>query len=512
METTTRPGVRLRRVLTLTAAGALTMALLPAGAASADHAPEARDTDRICTSDDPDDYDSSFEDVGSGPHWVNIVCMADEGITEGVAPDGTDYAPRRDVTRGQMASFVVRFIEDATGTEMPPGDPTRFEDVPATDAEYTHATNIHKLAEQDIVRGTAASDGDEYAPQQHVNRMQMGTFIRHALSWMDDGEARNGSEPPEAEHDWFPDPSAPEHEDNVDAIAEVGIVEGFADGTYGPTETVRRDQMASYVMRAYDYAIEVGIDRPIVSDPDDPAEDGEVTGIVTDADTTDPIEGATVVLDNGEQFDATTGEDGAYTVEEVAPGEYTATADAEGYEPDSQTVTVADGQTVEDVDFALTAVVEDVRFEVAVTDVPEGAPEGAAACWDVTLINESGDDLPASRIYVPWINYWHDDDAEAEGEIRAIFGQVDETTWAEFDEVDDPTDGRPAEAWYAWGPEAGFEVPDDYEETTTVCLDAEPGTYDTDLILRDVDVDENYADQEQLFVVPDADDGNGTNG
>ena len=245
-----------RRTVGLAAAGAMVMALLPAGTVAAADTPDVRDTDNICPSDDPTDYDSSFADVGSGPHWVNIVCMADAGITEGVAPDGTNYAPRRQVTRGQMASFIVRFIEDATDADMPTGDPERFDDVPATDAQYVHATNIHKLAEADIVRGTAASEGDEYAPQRPVNRMQMGTFIRHALSWMDDGDARNASSPPAATTDWFPDPSAPEHEDNVDAIAEVGIVEGFEDGTYGPTRSVLRDQMASFVMRAYDYALE----------------------------------------------------------------------------------------------------------------------------------------------------------------------------------------------------------------------------------------------------------------
>ena len=234
------------------------MALMPAGMAAADHAPDARDTSNVCPSDDPNDYTSSFEDVGSGPHWVNIVCMADYGITEGTG-DGTNYSPRIDVTRGQMASFIARFIEDATGETMPTGPRDRFDDVPETDGQYVHSSNIHKLAEADIVRGTAASDGDEYAPQRPVNRMQMGTFIRHAISYIDDGDTLNLSEPPESDHSYFPDKSAPVHLDNVDAIANVGIVEGFEDGTYGPTLPVLRDQMASYVMRAYDYVVEQGL-------------------------------------------------------------------------------------------------------------------------------------------------------------------------------------------------------------------------------------------------------------
>jgi hypothetical protein len=256
----------LRRTIGLAAAGAMVMALLPAGTVSAAHTPEARDTSNVCPSGNATDYESSFADVGSGPHWVNILCMADLEITEGLRPDGTDYGPRREVTRGQMASFIVRFIEDHMDADMPAGDPERFDDVPATDAQYVHATNIHKLAAADIVRGTAASDGGEFAPQRPVNRMQMGSFIRHALSWIDDGDARNASAPPAATHDWFPDPSASEHEANVDAIAEVGIVEGFADGTYGPTRSVLRDQMASFVMRAYDYAVAegLGVDEDLI--------------------------------------------------------------------------------------------------------------------------------------------------------------------------------------------------------------------------------------------------------
>ena len=290
----------------------MVLALMPASMVAAAHAPEARDTDHICESDDPSDYESAFADVGSGPHWVNIVCMADLEITEGVG-DGTNYAPRQEVTRGQMASFVVRFVEHATGEEMPEGDPDRFDDVPATDAQYVHATNIHKLAEADIVRGTAASGGDEFAPQRPVNRMQMGSFIRHALSWMDDGEARNDSAPPAATHDWFPDPSAAEHEDNVDAIAEVGIVEGFEDGTYGPTRSVLRDQMASFIMRAYDYAIEAGLteaagtNQTFTVTPDDVATnptDGSRDYEVTDFGDVDEVvialaEAANVHEDNG---------------------------------------------------------------------------------------------------------------------------------------------------------------------------------------------------------------------
>lgn len=77
---------------------------------------------------------------------------------------------------------------------------------------------------------------------------------------------------------------------------------------------------------------------------------GSVSGTVTDSDTSDPIQGATVTVD-GEQ-DTTNGS-GEYTVV-VLPGTYTVTAVADGYEPGSQPgVVVGDGQHVTGVDIAL---------------------------------------------------------------------------------------------------------------------------------------------------------------
>ena len=54
----------------------------------------------------------SFRDVGSGNvHQRNIGALARSGITRGCNPPSNDrYCPEDDVTRGQMASFIVRGI------------------------------------------------------------------------------------------------------------------------------------------------------------------------------------------------------------------------------------------------------------------------------------------------------------------------------------------------------------------------------------------------------------------
>lgn len=54
-----------------------------------------------------------FGDVSSGNvHWKDIAALARSGITFGCnPPNNTRYCPSQDVTRGQMASFIVRGID-----------------------------------------------------------------------------------------------------------------------------------------------------------------------------------------------------------------------------------------------------------------------------------------------------------------------------------------------------------------------------------------------------------------
>jgi hypothetical protein len=92
---------------------------------------------------------------------------------------------------------------------------------------------------------------------------------------------------------------------------------------------------------------------------------GQVTGVVTDIDTGDPIQGAEVMIDLDPDLDATaiTDVNGEYTLLGIPEGTHTVTAskeDSEGsyeYEPESKTDEVIAGSTTV-VDFALTKVPE----------------------------------------------------------------------------------------------------------------------------------------------------------
>mgnify|MGYP001424614162 FL=1 len=80
---------------------------------------------------------------------------------------------------------------------------------------------------------------------------------------------------------------------------------------------------------------------------------GEITGMVTNASTTLPIEAAHITF-NQSTDTIFTGSDGIYLIKGLVPGEYVIEATAEGFAPYPKDVTVASAETKERVDFALT--------------------------------------------------------------------------------------------------------------------------------------------------------------
>jgi serine protease AprX len=205
-----------------------------------------RGTDRVCG--DVDAHDNDYSDLSSdNAHHRSILCMTDHGIARGY-PDGT-YRPRRNVTRDQMATFIANLIE--LERDLPEAR-ERFGDV---DPGNPHRERIHQLAEAGVVEGR---DQDTYAPRARVTRDQMASFIARAIDYVDNG-AVDGSEPPAAERPGrFSDVTAENpHREAIEALAQQAVLVGYGDGTYGPRDHTRRDQMASFIMRAHDYVQEM---------------------------------------------------------------------------------------------------------------------------------------------------------------------------------------------------------------------------------------------------------------
>lgn len=112
----------------------------------------------------------------SGPHAGAIARLHAAGITGG-RTDGT-FGPGDNVTRGQMAAFLARTYEYAAGQRLPSG-PLTFRDIRGT----THEADIVRLASAGIAAGTGSGD---FSPSRRVTRGQMAQFLtrlleRHAM-------------------------------------------------------------------------------------------------------------------------------------------------------------------------------------------------------------------------------------------------------------------------------------------------------------------------------------------
>jgi hypothetical protein len=174
-----------------------------------------------------------FTDVAGNLHEGAIETIADLGITEGCDADGSRYCPAGVVTRGQMASFLLRAML-ALGLEVPDPAPATFTDV----AGSTHEAAIDRLAAAGVVYGFA--DG-RFGPDRTMTRGQMALILHRGF--------------------WFPSvlgtafgDVGPVHAEAVSALAHAGVTGGCDPGAsrYCPGDPVRRDQMASFLVRSLD--------------------------------------------------------------------------------------------------------------------------------------------------------------------------------------------------------------------------------------------------------------------
>ena len=222
----------------LTAETELAAASSDSPVVAADDSPESPDSvdsaDSVDAPDSPDsvdspssaDSDDGFSDVGrSNVHARNIDELARRGITVGYQ-DGT-FRPSGSVTRAQLATFLTRSL----GLDPVPGQ--RFPDV---DPGNVHAPAINAVADAGIARGLA--DGT-FAPNQSIDRAQIASMLARAFELEATQRGRFRDVDP-----------ANVHAPAIDAIAEAGVSAGATETTFRPGDTLRRDQMASLLIRA----------------------------------------------------------------------------------------------------------------------------------------------------------------------------------------------------------------------------------------------------------------------
>ena len=297
----------------------------------------------------------AFPDVSAdNVHVDGIDCAAYHEIALGYA-DGT-YRPANGVRRDQMASFIVRTL-DTAGHTLPSPDHS-FTDI----AGNTHEQAIGQLAAADIVLGRTPTD---YAPDRTVTRDQMASYLVRALEWAHDTTYTAPKSP-------FTDIAGNTHEQAIDIAYDLGLTTGRTETTYEPRIDVRRDQMATFLVRLLGHLVDGAEPTPAVF------------GVVTDVETDAPVAGATIQHQDGQ---TTTDEDGAYAVVGLDVGDPSLFVYADGYMPKHATFAY-EGTPVE-LDIALVPQTGPPDVAGTVTDAATGEPVDGA---EVALFWEDADD------------------------------------------------------------------------------------------------------------------------
>jgi hypothetical protein len=211
----------------------------------------------------------SFPDVPqSSVFYRKIETMLHSGITTGCDP--THFCPSQAVPRSQMAIFIAKAIVGG-----PPGLPQQglvggkyydcelagislFTDVAATDSFCRH---VHVLAAQNVTLGCTAT---AFCPNDPVTRLEMAGFVAKAMVAPGGGAkvpltygpdpvtglsySCDGGSP--SVH--FTDvPASDPFCKHVHFLWAKGIVGGCAPTLYCPTGSVTRDQMAKFLVSAF---------------------------------------------------------------------------------------------------------------------------------------------------------------------------------------------------------------------------------------------------------------------
>jgi hypothetical protein len=181
----------------------------------------------------------TFSDVADGLQFSeDIRWLAARGVTEGF-PDNT-YKPLETIHRDAMAAFLYRA---AGRPEFVPPAQSPFRDVSPAAPFYKEITWFNAAG---ITKGY--EDGT-FRPLNAVNRDAMAAFL-HRFS------NHNSCIRPREEVPVFTDnPATGQFAADIAWMSCFGISTGFPDGSYRPTEPVRRDAMAAFLKRWSEKAV-----------------------------------------------------------------------------------------------------------------------------------------------------------------------------------------------------------------------------------------------------------------
>jgi hypothetical protein len=195
-----------------------------------------RPTDRSCAAVA---YHTFLDVAPTSGYWPFIEAIENAGVTKGCG--GGRYCPDLDVTRAEMAVFLVR-ASHGDAYVPPPATGKVFSDVPAS---YWAAAHIEQLFHDGITKGCGAG---VFCPEAQVQRTEMSAFLVRA---------RYGSDyrPPAATGQVFTDvPASHWAAPFIEQLYRDDVTKGCAlnPPRYCPEDLVSRAQMAAFLARTFE--------------------------------------------------------------------------------------------------------------------------------------------------------------------------------------------------------------------------------------------------------------------
>ena len=168
-----------------------------------------------------------FEDVQPDhPFSGEILGLSELGVTSGCTLEL--FCPGGAVTRGEMAAFLVRALDLELDDSS---DPFNDDDDSFFEAE------IETLYTNGITSGCSVTS---YCPMDSVTREQMAAFLIRAFEMTD----------PQTGVDTFIDDDDSFFEAEIETLYTNGITSGCSVTSYCPMDSVTREQMAAFLIRA----------------------------------------------------------------------------------------------------------------------------------------------------------------------------------------------------------------------------------------------------------------------
>ncbi len=175
-------------------------------------------------------------------HWANnyIERLYQAGITSGCTTTPLNYCPDNEVTRAQMAVFLLKGIHGPAYTP-PAATGLIFGDVPLS---YWASAFIERFYAEGITSGCTTSPLNFCPDQTATTRAQMAVFLLRARY----GASYN---PPAASGVFSDVPTSYWAAAWIEQLAAEGITSGCGGGNYCPESPLTRAQMAVFLVKTF---------------------------------------------------------------------------------------------------------------------------------------------------------------------------------------------------------------------------------------------------------------------